>query len=144
MFYAEYYYLSHDFLNNLIYSYFILNCNNCTLLHLQLLILYFTVMLPTQAEAILSLTLRRLTALEATKLQSEHSELTHAIAGLDILMQNNTQVYDVIKSETLELRQKHAISRRSEIVTTVKATLNDIDLIANERYEIGRFSVLYL
>ena len=144
MFYAEYYYLSHDFLNNLIYSYFILNCNNCTLLHLQLLILYFTVMLPTQAEAILSLTLRRLTALEATKLQSEHSDLTHAIAGLDILMQNNTQVYDVIKSETLELRQKHAISRRSEIVTTVKATLNDIDLIANERYEIGRFSVLYL
>ena len=101
-------------------------------------------MLPTQAEAILSLTLRRLTALEATKLQSEHSDLTHAIAGLDILMQNNTQVYDVIKSETLELRQKHAISRRSEIVTTVKATLNDIDLIANERYEIGRFSVLYL
>lgn len=101
-------------------------------------------MLPTQAEAILSLTLRRLTALEATKLQSEHSDLTHAIAGLDILMQNNTQVYDVIKSETLELRQKHAISRRSEIVTTVKATLNDIDLIANERYEIGRFSALYL
>jgi DNA gyrase subunit A len=86
-----------------------------------------------QAEAILSLTLRRLTALEENKLTTEHSELTAQIGSLQMLMTDDIAVYALIKAETAELRAKYAVPRRSEIVPEERE-LADTDLLANDRY----------
>lgn len=85
-----------------------------------------------QAEAIMGLTLRRLTALEEGKLRSEHAELSAQIAALQLLMTQDADVYGVMKAETLELRHKHARPRRSEVVQD-EAELDDVDLQANDR-----------
>ena len=81
----------------------------------------------------MSLTLRRLTALEEGKLRSEHAELSTQISSLQLLMTQDSDVYAVMKAETLELRQKHALPRRSEVVPD-EGELTDIDLQANDRY----------
>jgi DNA gyrase/topoisomerase IV subunit A len=85
-----------------------------------------------QAEAILSLTLRRLTALEENKLTTEHGELTAQIGALQTLMTDDSAVNALIKAETAELRAKYAVPRRSEIVPEERE-LADTDLLANDR-----------
>ncbi len=81
----------------------------------------------------MSLTLRRLTALEEGKLQAEHTELSAQIAVLSTLMQEDSEVYRTIQAETRELRDKHAVPRRSVIVQD-EAEMEDTDLLANDRY----------
>ncbi len=80
----------------------------------------------------MSLTLRRLTALEEGKLSSEHTELSAQIATLTTLMSSDEEVFRTIQQETRELRDKHAVPRRSQIVQEV-AEMTDADLQANER-----------
>lgn len=81
----------------------------------------------------MSLTLRRLTALEEGKLRTEHADLTAQISSLQLLMTQDADVYAVMKAETLELRQKHAQPRRSEVVQDEVEEVAEIDLLANER-----------
>jgi len=81
----------------------------------------------------MSLTLRRLTALEEGKLTAEHTELSAQIAHYSTLMSSDEEVYRAIQQETRELRDKHARPRRSEIVQGESAEVADEDLLANER-----------
>lgn len=90
----------------------------------------------TQAEAVLSLTLRRLTALEDSKLQQEHQTLLSEIAVQETLVTNDDSVYDTIKRETRQLRDRHAVPRRSVIVSQAEAKKMDIsekDLVPNDQ-----------
>lgn len=82
----------------------------------------------------MSLTLRRLTALEEGKLAAEHAELTTQIGHYASLMSSDEEVYRAIQQETRELRDKHARPRRSELVLGESAEVADEDLLANDRY----------
>ena len=89
----------------------------------------------SQAEAILGLTLRRLTSLEESKLTSERDTLQSGIEQLTRMMTNDSEVYQVIKSESLELKRMHAVPRRTQISASESVTdLVEEDLVPNDRY----------
>eukprot|EP01041_Mallomonas_annulata_P001538 gene1538-2966_t len=85
-----------------------------------------------QADAVLGLRLGRLTALEDTKLREEESTLRMSQAALQSLMTNDAEVFSLMRKETLELKQRHATPRRSEIVFD-KGDLSEEDLVPNDR-----------
>ena len=88
-----------------------------------------------QADAILQMQLRRLTALEAEKIQQEHEELTTRIADLEDILANRSRILTIIKEEVLKIRSAHADERRTAIRQDENA-LSDVSLIANEQVAI--------
>ncbi len=85
-----------------------------------------------QADAILQMQLRRLTALEADKIRLEHEDLVNKIEDLKDILNRRERVLDLIKDELLKLREKYYTPRCTEILD-LGGGLEDIDLIANER-----------
>ncbi|NER49136.1 MAG: DNA gyrase subunit A, partial [Symploca sp. SIO1A3] len=88
-----------------------------------------------QADAILQMQLRRLTALEAEKIQAEHEELQARIADLKDILARRSRVLEIIETEVAQLKATHASPRRTEILP-VEGDIGDIDLIANEKVVI--------
>ncbi len=86
-----------------------------------------------QAQAILDMPLRRLTALERRQLQDEHKELRQRIAYLEDLLADAGKILGVIREELLALRQQHADRRRTEIVERAQGTLTPADLLPDRR-----------
>ncbi|MEL6601658.1 MAG: DNA gyrase subunit A [Cyanobacteria bacterium J06614_10] len=89
----------------------------------------------TQADAILQMQLRRLTALEAEKIEQEHEALTEKIADLEDILANRERILAIIKEEVLELQGSFANERRT-IIKGDENDLSDISLIANEQVAI--------
>jgi DNA gyrase subunit A len=85
-----------------------------------------------QADAILQMQLRRLTALEAEKIQQEHEDLQTQIADLQDILARRERVLEIIETEVTELRAAHANPRRT-VIEQSEDELGDIDLIANEK-----------
>ena len=85
-----------------------------------------------QAEAILQMQLRRLTALEAEKIQAEHAELQVKIADLQDILARRERIDGIIEAEAQEIKAIHATPRRTEIIQA-EGELADTDLIANEQ-----------
>ena len=85
-----------------------------------------------QAEAILQMQLRRLTALEADKIQAEHEELQERIADLNDILARRERIEAIIEEELNKLKEIHATPRRTEI-TKAEGEIQDMDLIANEQ-----------
>lgn len=85
-----------------------------------------------QADAILQMQLRRLTALEAEKIQAEHEELQTRITDLEDILANRSRILEIIETEVGQLKATHATPRRT-IIQQLEGELGDIDLIANER-----------
>ena len=88
-----------------------------------------------QADAILQMQLRRLTALEADKIQAEHEALQEKIVDLEDILARRERVNSIIEDELTEIKTIHHSDRRTEIVFG-GGDLEDIDLIANERSAI--------
>ena len=86
----------------------------------------------TQADAILQMQLRRLTALEAEKIQAEHEDLQTQIADLNDILARKERIDEIIESELTTIKNVHATPRRTEIVQG-EGELLDKDLIANEQ-----------
>ena len=86
----------------------------------------------TQADAILQMQLRRLTALEAEKIQAEHEDLQRQIADLQDILAKRERIEAIIESEVTQIKELHATPRRTEIIQG-EGELLDIDLIANEQ-----------
>lgn len=86
----------------------------------------------TQADAILQMQLRRLTALEAEKIQAEHEDLQTQIADLNDILARKERIEEIIESELTTIKNLHATPRRTEIVQG-EGELLDKDLIANEQ-----------
>ena len=84
-----------------------------------------------QTTAILELRLRRLTGLERDKIQEELDGLRRAIAYYEDLLSSERKILDVIKAEMLEIRERFADPRRTEI-TDAAVSLDVEDLIAEE------------
>lgn len=84
-----------------------------------------------QAQAILELRLQRLTGMERQKILDELKEIQKLIKELKALLASEEKIYEVIKAELLELKDKYGDERRTEIVgQTEEISLED--LIAEE------------
>jgi DNA gyrase subunit A len=85
-----------------------------------------------QADAILQMQLRRLTALEADKIRLEHEELQVQIADLQDILDRRERVLEIIETEVTQIKTQFATPRRT-IITHAEGDIDDIDLIANEK-----------
>jgi len=85
-----------------------------------------------QAQAILDMQLRRLANLERQKIEDEYRELLKQIAYYESLLADATLILDVIRAEVLELRERFADSRRTEIVAEAAEGFSEEDLIRQE------------
>ena len=68
-----------------------------------------------QAQAILDMRLQRLTNLEIVALRREYEELEKLINRLRGILKSEKKLLNVIKTELLELREKYADARRTEL-----------------------------
>jgi DNA gyrase subunit A len=89
-----------------------------------------------QAQAILQLTLSRLTALEADKIKQEHADLVERIAELREILGDEDKIYSVIKEELTEIADAHGDERRTEI-TYAEGDLDIEYLIADQQMVIS-------
>ncbi len=96
-----------------------------------------------QADAILQMQLRRLTALEADKIKSEHDELTRKIADYKNILHDKERINEIILEELSKIDEKFSSPRKTEILN-LGGGLDDIDLIANERSVVLLTSAGYL
>jgi DNA gyrase subunit A len=88
-----------------------------------------------QAQAILDMRLQRLTGLEVAKLKLERKELLAIIKDLNAILASETKIYEIVKNELQEVKDRFGDERRTEIVTSS----NDLtieDLIAEENMVI--------
>ncbi len=85
-----------------------------------------------QADAILTMQLQRLVGLEIDKLTVEYNRLVEEIEGYEAILANPKLVLDIIREDTIEMKEKYGDERRTKI--TNDATDIDIeDLIADEQ-----------
>ena len=78
----------------------------------------------TQAQAIVEMTLGKLTGLERQKIEEELQKLHNMIEEFKGILADAQKIRDIIKDELWEVRRKYADDRRTEIV----AATDDIDL----------------
>ncbi len=89
-----------------------------------------------QAQAILQLTLSRLTALEADKIKQEHADLTERITELREILGDEQRVLTLIKDELQEISDAYGDERRTEI-THAEGEIDIEDLIADQQMVIS-------
>jgi DNA gyrase subunit A len=89
-----------------------------------------------QAQAILQLTLSRLTALEADKIRQEHADLLERIGELREILGDESRVHGLIKEELAEIAEKYGDERRTEI-TFAEGEIDIEDLIADQQMVIS-------
>ena len=68
-----------------------------------------------QAQAILDMQLRRLSALERERIEKEYEELQKTISGLEELLGDPAKVLAEVKKETQELNKKYGEPRKTDI-----------------------------
>ncbi|MFQ6039228.1 MAG: DNA gyrase subunit A [Candidatus Poribacteria bacterium] len=88
-----------------------------------------------QADAILDMPLRRLTALERQDINEEYNSLQREMTALEEILKSEAKIQNIVKDELLELKSKYGDERRTEIVEDV-GKFRIEDLIADERVVI--------
>jgi len=89
-----------------------------------------------QAQAILQLTLSRLTALEADKIKREHSDLLERIGELREILGDEAKIYALIEDELNEIADAYGDDRRTEIIHA-EGEVDIEDLIADQQMVIS-------
>ena len=89
-----------------------------------------------QAQAILDMQLKRLSGLQREKLEEEYNELMKLIAYLKEILASETLVYDIIKDELLEIKDKYGDERLTKIVAA-EGEIDVEDLIKEEQTVIA-------
>jgi DNA gyrase subunit A len=89
-----------------------------------------------QAQAILQLTLSRLTALEADKIKQEHADLVERIKELREILGDESRIYGLIKDELTEIADAYGDERRTEIAHA-EGEIDIEDLIADQQMVIS-------
>ena len=84
-----------------------------------------------QAQAILDMRLQRLTGLERDKIENEFNELQKMIAYYKAVLADIVMLRGIIKEEILEIRDKYADERRTEI-SALEGEIDMLDLIEEE------------
>ncbi|MBW4555066.1 MAG: DNA topoisomerase (ATP-hydrolyzing) subunit A [Trichormus sp. ATA11-4-KO1] len=85
-----------------------------------------------QADAILQMQLRRLTALEADKIRQEHEDLQTQIADLQDILARRERILEIIETEITQLKTSFATPRRT-VILPGEGEIDERDLIANEK-----------
>ena len=85
-----------------------------------------------QAQAILDMQLKRLSGLQREKLEEEYNELMKLIAHLKEILANEQLVYDIIKEELLDMKDKFGDERITKIIAA-EGEFNEEDLIKEEQ-----------
>jgi len=85
-----------------------------------------------QAQAILDMRLRTLSGLQREKIENEYDELMKLIEHLRAILASEKLVFDIIKEELLEIREKHGNDRITKIVAA-EGEIDDEDLIKEEQ-----------
>lgn len=68
-----------------------------------------------QAKSILEMRLQRLTGLEREKVEAEYQSLEKLIAELKEILNNDHQIYEIMKKELEEVKEKYNDKRRTQI-----------------------------
>ena len=89
-----------------------------------------------QVQAILAMTLRRLTGIEEDKLEAEKAQLEVNIAEYNHILSSRENEIEVVIKELLEIKEKYADERRTEI-TNDAANIDDEDLIPQENIVVA-------
>ncbi len=90
-----------------------------------------------QADAILALRLSRLTGLERRKIEEEYSDILKLIERLKSILGNEPLRMQIIKDELLDVKQKYADPRRTEIDYTGGGDIIIEDLIEDEQVVVS-------
>lgn len=85
-----------------------------------------------QAQAILDMQLKRLSGLQREKLEEEYEELMKLIAYYKEILSSETLVFDIIKEELLEIRDKYGDERLTKIAPA-EGEFEEEDLIKEEQ-----------
>lgn len=86
-----------------------------------------------QAEAILSMMLRRLAGLERQKIEDELADLLKLISKLEGILADENKVLAIIKEELLEVKKSYSDERRSQIIGQELGKFSDEELIPDEQ-----------
>ena len=89
-----------------------------------------------QAQAILDMQLKRLSGLQREKLEEEYAELMRLIAYYKEILASATLVYDIIKTELLEMKDKFGDERLTKIAPA-EGEFEEEDLIKEEQTVIA-------
>ena len=84
-----------------------------------------------QAQAILDMRLKTLSGLQREKIEEEYKQLMELIAYLKEVLSSEKLVFDIIKKELLEMKEKFGDERRTKIIAA-EGELADEDLIQEE------------
>ena len=84
-----------------------------------------------QAQAVLTMTIQRLTGLEHRKIEEEYDALVEEIARLKSILDSRQERMELVRSELSEVEAKYGDERRSDIVLSA-SEFNIEDLIADE------------
>ena len=85
-----------------------------------------------QAQAILDMRLKTLSGLQREKIEEEYKQLMELIAHLREILNSDRLVYDIIKEELLEIREKFGDERKTKIVAA-EGEIDVEDLIKEEQ-----------
>lgn len=83
----------------------------------------------SQAEAIVTLQLYRLTNTDITTLQNEAEELEKKIAYLRSILDSDKKLYSVIKKELSDVKKKYADPRRTQIEAEIQEIKIDMEVM---------------
>lgn len=96
-----------------------------------------------QAEAIVQMTLGKLTGLERQKILDELDELLKKIAELEAILADEEKIHQIIKDELAEIRRKYNDDRRT-MIESVSGEVDIEDLIPNEECVVTYTNIGYI
>ena len=85
-----------------------------------------------QAEAIGALRLIQLVGLEIEKLTKEYREVVEEISGYELILGDDRRVLDIVREDAMEMKEKYADKRRTEISNEMASAASKEMLIAPE------------
>ena len=89
-----------------------------------------------QAQAILDMRLKTLSGLQREKIEEEYNELMKLIEHLRAILNSERLVFDIIKEELIEIRNKFGDERKTKIVAA-EGEINEEELIKEEQTVIA-------
>jgi len=96
-----------------------------------------------QSDAILKMQLQRLTNLEREKIRKELAELKGVISKLKAILASSEKIFQIIKEELLEIKEKYGDERRTEITYTTRE-IEEEDLIPEENVVVTLSNLGYI
>ncbi|MBA3757907.1 DNA gyrase subunit A [Candidatus Saccharibacteria bacterium] len=99
---------------------------------------------PIQAQAILSMQLRKLTGLERKEIETELQNLLVLISKLEDILASEQKILKIIKAELLAMKEQFGDERRTKVVPHELGKMSDEDLVPDEQVVVTLTSANYI